>query len=92
MDILIYVLLLGVIPVISLVINKRTLVGYIIACFVGCPLLVARMLYLERHASDREFDFVFWVSLALWSVILCVIYVPYAFIFGYVKKRWMKKG
>jgi heme/copper-type cytochrome/quinol oxidase subunit 2 len=92
MEILLYFLLLGVIPVVSLVATKRVWLGYLVACLVGCPVLVARMLYMEQHAPDREFDFVFLVSLVLWSVILCVIYVPYAIVVGYVRKRRLKKA
>jgi len=91
MEILLYVLLLGIVPVLSLIATKRAWLGYLIACLVGCPVLVARMLYMEQHAPDREFDFVFLVSLVLWSVILCIIYVPYAVVVGYVRKRRLKK-
>lgn len=91
MEILLYVLLLGIVPVLWLVVIKRVWLGYLIACLVGCSVLVARMLYLEQHALDREFDFVFLVSLLLWSAILCIIYVPYAVVVGYVRKRRLKK-
>lgn len=87
MEILLYFLLLGVIPVLSLIATKRTWLGYLIACLVGCSVLVARMLYMEQQAPDREFDFVFLVSLVLWSVILCVIYVPYAVVVRYRRKK-----
>ena len=87
MEILLYVLLLGVIPVLSLVVNKRVWLGYVIACLVGCSVLVARMLYLEQHAPDREFDFVFMVSLVLWSIILCIVYAPYAAVARYLRKK-----
>lgn len=91
MEALLYVLLLGVVPVLSLVVSKRVWLGYLVACLLGCSMLVARMLYMEQHAPDREFDFVFLVSLLLWSAILCVIYVPYAVVVGYVRKRRLKK-
>lgn len=87
METLIYVALLAVVPLVSLIGTKRLLLGYFIACIVGSSVLVARMLYLEQHATDREFDFVFLVSLVLWSIVLCVVYVPYAVVVGYLRKR-----
>ncbi|MBP7372009.1 MAG: hypothetical protein KA923_04160 [Opitutaceae bacterium] len=92
MDLLLYLLLLVLVPLGLLLIIRRTWVGYLLAACVGSVILATRMIYLEQQASDREFDFIFIVSVGMWCLVLCLIYSVYAAVFSFVRRRRLKKS
>jgi hypothetical protein len=76
-EIIMYVLLLGVIPIGPYVLSRSKLVAFAFASVSGVVVLMARMVYLEVIAADSDLDIVFYFGLVVWSAILVLIYGIY---------------
>jgi len=85
-----YALTFLITPILSFFLFKRLFVGYLIAS-VSCAILVTtRMIYLEANVPDREFDFIFGVSVLIWGMIPFVLYLPYLALAKFIKNRLSK--
>jgi hypothetical protein len=90
MEIFLYALIFFIIPVISFCLFKRLVVSYLLASVCGAIVVVARMLYLEANASNREFDLVFFLSVFIWAAIVFLLYLPYLALAKFIKNRLSK--
>lgn len=86
-----YILLLGIIPVFSLLACKQVWPGYFIACQLGCPVMVLRSISMEPCVPGYDFDLAFLFSIVISSALLCVAYLPYAVVVRYLKTLRHKK-
>jgi hypothetical protein len=83
-----YLLLLVAIPCVSLgLFRDRLLVGYLASCVAGVAILAARMIYLEAHSTDSDFDITFPIGVAFWCGALCLYYLIWAAGFYLVRKK-----
>jgi hypothetical protein len=87
MAMFLYVLIFLIIPIVAFSLFKRLVVGYLVASFLGAALVIVRMVYLEAHAPDGDFDFIFCVSVIVWGVIAFVLYLPYILAARFIKNR-----
>ena len=82
-----YFLLLVAIPFCAFKFTRVAIVGWLIACLSGCPILIARMIYLESNAPDSDFDFTFPIGVVLWCGILSFLYGVCAVVIGLVRNK-----
>ena len=87
-----YALVFLIIPILCFSLSKNLLVGYLIASVCCAILVVSRMIYLEANAADREFDFVFCVSLLIWGMVPFILYLPYLAVAKFVRSKLMKSA
>jgi hypothetical protein len=87
MEYLPYVLLLVLIPLGAFKLTRHVGIGLVVACLMGCPILVARMIYLEEHAADSDFDIVFLVGMVIWCFVLCLVYCGWAATIYWIRRR-----
>ena len=83
---LLYVWFLAI-PVGTFGLMKRVWLSYLTSCLLGCPVLIARMIYLESKAPDSDFDIIFLFSIAVWCVALCAIYAGIALSVSFARRR-----
>jgi hypothetical protein len=82
-----YFLLLVAIPFCAFKVTQSPFVGWLIACFSGCPILIARMIYLESKAVDSDFDLIFLIGIVLWCGILNFLYGVCAIVVGFFRSK-----
>ena len=87
MALIIYVLIFVIIPAICFASIRSVIAGYFLTSTFGAISIVARMIYLEAHAVDKEFDFIFFVSIFIWAFVVFLLYLPYGIVAHLLKKR-----
>jgi hypothetical protein len=90
MAMFLYALTFLIIPIFSFSLFKRLLIGYLTASFFCAVLVITRMIYLEANAPDREFDFIFGVSVLIWGMAPFVLYLPYLALAKFIKNHFSK--
>lgn len=90
MEYALYFLLFGVIPFCAFFFTRHAILGFAIACLLGCPIFAGRMIYLEAHAVDSDIDFVFIVGVAIWCFMLSLIYCGCAISVGIFRRMKVK--
>jgi len=91
MEYALYFLLLVAIPFCAFRFIRLPILGWIIACVSGCPILTARMVYLESKALDSDFDITFPVGVVFWCGFLTFLYGGCAVVIVVIRNRREKK-
>ena len=88
-EILIYVLLIGIVPSTAYILIRSMLVAYVCALALGSIILISRIIFLESQAKNCEFDAIFLVSSVIW---LCALAFGYLvlFLLFYIARRITK--
>jgi hypothetical protein len=71
-------------PLAGYILIKNKLLAYIVSSVFGVLIINGRMIYLEQHAVDSDFDGIFLIGMVVWSAVIWIAYLLLFLLFNLV--------